>query len=171
MPEIVFDCCVVSNFALADALDVLEGLYKKRAFITGFVAAEVLRGIQAGHERLEAVPRAVRAGWLRETGLKAGQEKRLFESLSRSLGLGEASSIAAAKARGSVFASDDRVARAEAAALGVPLTGTLGILIRAVRAGVCDIAAADGHLARMIEAGFFSPVRSIRELILPQRAK
>lgn len=33
MPEIVFDCCVVSNFALAGALDVLEGLYMKRAFI------------------------------------------------------------------------------------------------------------------------------------------
>ena len=144
---------------------MLGSLYKKRAFITVFVAAEVLPGIQAGHARLEVVPRAVRAGWLREIGLKAGEEKRLFESLSRSVGLGEASSIAAAKTRGYVFASDDRVARAEAAALGVVLTGTLGILAKAVRAGVCDLAAADGHLARMIEAGFFSPVRSIRELI------
>jgi len=164
MPEIVFDCCVISNFALAEALGVLENLYKDEAFITDFAAAEVLRGIQAGHSRLGAIPEAVRSGWLRETGLRPGDEKRLFESLSRSLGLGEASSIAAAKRRGFVLASDDRVARAEAARLGIPLTGTVGILVRAVREGVCNPGKADEHLARMVEAGFFSPVRSIREL-------
>ncbi len=170
MPEIVFDCCVVSNFALAGAMGILEGLYKGMAHITDFVAAEILRGIQAGHARLGAVPEAVRAGWLRETGLKTGEEKHLFESLSRPLGLGEASSIAVAKSRGFVFASDDRVARAEAAALGVPLTGTLGILVKAVRSGACDLRAADGHLARMVEAGFFSPARSIRGLVWPEKS-
>ena len=165
MPEIVLDCRVVSNFALAGAMGVLESLYKGKAHITGFVAAEVLRGIQAGHARLGAVPDAVRAGWLREAGLETGEEKRLFESLSRPLGLGEASSIAVAKARGYVFASDDRVGRAEAAALGVRLTGTLGILVKAVRAGACDLAAADGYLNKMIEAGFFSPIGSLREIV------
>ena len=82
-------------------------------------------------------------------------------SLSRSLGLGEASAIALAKSRGLVFASGDRLARAEAAALAVRLTGTLGILIKAVRAGVCDRRAADAYLSGMIEASFYSPVRSI----------
>ena len=169
MPETIFDCSVISNYALAEALGILDGLFRDRAFMTDFVAAEVLRGIQAGHARLEVVPRAARAGWLRDTGLKAGKEKRFFEPLSRALGLGEASSIAAAEIRGYVFASDDRVARAEAAALDGPLTGMLGILVKAVRAGACDLRAADGHLARMIEAGLFSPVRSIRELISPKK--
>jgi predicted nucleic acid-binding protein len=164
MPEVVFDCCVISNVALAGARDVLESLSKGRAFITDFVAAEVLRGIQAGHSRLEAIPEAVRSGWLRETGLRSREEKRLFESRSRSLGLGEASSIAVAKSRGFVLASDDRVARAEAARLGVPLTGTLGILAKAVRTGVCDSSRADEYLARMVEAGFFSPLRSIKKI-------
>jgi len=165
MPEIVFDCCVISNFALADAVGVLGSLYKAKANITNFVAAEVLRGIQAGRSRLEAVPKAVGAGWLKETGLGTAEEKRVFEPLSRSLGLGEASSIAVAKGRQYVFASDDRAARAGAAALGVALTGTLGILVKAVRAGVCDARAADGYLSKMIAAGFFSPIRSIREII------
>jgi predicted nucleic acid-binding protein len=165
MPEIVFDCCVISNFALTEAFGVLENLYRDKVCITDFVAAEVLRGIQAGHSRLEAIPQAVRAGWLKETGLRTAGEKRLFESLSRSLGLGEASSIAVAKSRRYIFASDDRVARAQAAALGVTLTGTLGILAKAVRAGVCDVRAADGCLSRMVEAGFFSPVRSMRGLL------
>ncbi len=48
MPEIVLDCCVVSNFALAGELEILEALYKDKAYITDFVAAEVMRGIQAG---------------------------------------------------------------------------------------------------------------------------
>lgn len=164
MPEIVIDTCVISNFALAGALGILEGLYRNKAYIIDIVSIEILRGIQSGHNRLEAIPKAVQAGWLKETGLKLGKERELFETLSVSLGLGEASSIAVAKSRGFVFASDDRMARAEAARLGVPLTGTLGILVKAVRAGVCDLEAADGYLGKMIESGFFSPVRSVREI-------
>jgi predicted nucleic acid-binding protein len=164
MPEIVFDTCVISNFALAGALDIMEGLYRDRAHITDFVAAEILRGIQSGYARLGAIPKAVRSGWLKETGLGSGKEKGLFETLSVSLGLGEASSIAVAKRRGFRFASDDRVARTEAARLGVPLTGTLGILVKAVRGGVCDLRSADDYLEKMIGSGFFSPVRSLGKL-------
>jgi predicted nucleic acid-binding protein len=163
MPEIVFDTCVISNFALAGALGIMENLYRDRAHITDFVAAEILRGIRAGHARLEAIPKAVRSGWLQEIGLRTGKERGLFETLLVSLGLGEASSIAVAKRRGFRFASDDRVARTEAARLGVPLTGTLGILVKAARGGICDLRTADAHLGKMIEAGFFSPVRSIGE--------
>ncbi len=165
MPEIVLDTCVISNFALAGALGVIERLYKGQARIPEFVAAEIMRGIQGGNALLAAVPKAVRAGWLKETGLRSREEKALFESLSRSLGLGEAAGIAVAKRHGLRFASDDRVARAEAARLGVPLTGTLGILGLAVRNGVCDVRAADGYLEKMIEAGFFSPVCSISEVL------
>ena len=164
MPEIVFDTCVISNFALAGGLGILEALYRDKARITDGVSLEILRGIQSGHARLESIPKAIRAGWLKEVRLKTGRERALFEGLSVSLGLGEASSLAVAKGRGLVFASDDRMARAEAARLGVALTGTLGILLRAVRKGACDGRAADAHLAGMIDAGFFSPVRSLREL-------
>lgn len=165
MPEIVLDCCVVSNFALAGSLGILEALYKDKAYITDFAAAEIMRGIQAGYSKLDSIPKAVRAGWLKEIGLGTGREKRLFGSLSRSLGLGEASAIAVAKSRRYIFASDGRVARAEAAALSVPLTGTLGILARAVRTGVCSLQTADDYLFRMVEAGFYSPVRSMREIV------
>lgn len=164
MPEIVFDTCVISNFALAGALGIPESLYRNKAYIIDIVSVEIMRGIQSGHARLEAIPKAVQAGWLKETGLRSGQEKELFETLSVSRGLGEASSLAVAKSRGFVFASDDRMARAEAARLGVSLTGTVGILLKAAREGVCDLRTADGYLEKMIEAGFFSPVRSLREI-------
>ena len=165
MPEIVIDTCVISSFALAGALEILESFYRNKAYITDFVAAEILRGIQSGSARLKAVPKAVQAGWLKETGLRSGKGKTLFRMLSVSLGLGEASSIAVAKRRGFRFASDDRVARAEAARLGIPLTGTLGILIKAVRGGVCDLRTADAYLGKMTEAGFSSPARSLGKLL------
>jgi predicted nucleic acid-binding protein len=165
MPEVVFDTCVISNFALAEALGVIEDLYRGRAHMPEFVAVEIMRGIQAGNARLAAVPKAVRAGWLKETGLRSRAEKALFESLSRSLGWGEAAAIAVAKGRGLHFASDDKVARAEAVRLGVPVTGTAGILVKAVRRGVCDARAADFYLEKMIASGFFSPVGSIRGLL------
>jgi predicted nucleic acid-binding protein len=163
MLEIVFDACVLSNFALAQEMGLLERVYRGRAGLTDFVAAEVLRGEQSGLARLADVGKAVASGWLIQTGFRSGAEKAAFNALSRSLGWGEASSIAIAARRGLVFASDDRVARAEAVRTGVKSTGTVGILVKAVREGLCDPADADRALGAMIEAGFFSPVRSFRE--------
>jgi predicted nucleic acid-binding protein len=165
MSETVFDCCVISNFALAGALGLIKGLFKGRAVVTDFVAAEILRGIQAGHARLEDILKAERDGWLKRADPCTADERRLFGSLSRSLGSGEASCIAVAKSRGFIFASDDRVARAEAAALGVSLTGTLGILTKAAHTGACELRTADDYLGRMVKAGFFSPVRSLSKII------
>jgi predicted nucleic acid-binding protein len=81
-----------------------------------------------------------------------------------SLGWGEASSIAVAKVRGLIFACDDKVARREASLLGVRLTGTLGILKKALRKKILSLKEADQILNTMIAHGFYSPVRSIKEI-------
>lgn len=164
MPEIVFDTCVLSNFALSDDLHLIGGLYRGRAMITDFVGAEITRGIHQGHQRLAVIKAAVRDGIIREISLSTGEEKALFEEFSVSLGCGEASSIAAAKTRGLTFASDDRVARREADRLGIRLTGTLGILKRAHSRKLVTVRAADDILKRMMDSGFFSPVSSIKEI-------
>jgi predicted nucleic acid-binding protein len=132
MPEIICDCCCISNFALSDSLSLLKCLYNRSVYITDFVSAEILRGIQGGHQDLNRIQNAVKEGWLKEVALVAKEEKSLFQKLSVSLGLGEASSIAVAKIRGFLFACDDKAARREAGLLGVKLTGTLGLLKRAV---------------------------------------
>jgi predicted nucleic acid-binding protein len=165
MPEIIFDNCVLSNFAVSEALEVLKTLYPNTAHITEFVAAENMKGIAQGHNGLVAIRQALRDGWITEITLKGKAEKRLFESLSMSLGLGEASSMAAAKARSFVFACDDRMARKESELLGIKLTGTIGILVRAVRNKAVNGKKADEILTTMIRHGFYSPVASIRELL------
>lgn len=164
MPELVFDCCVISNFALSRSLSVLKGLYSGTSFVTDFVAAEILRGIQTGHRELVSVKAAIKDGWLREIVMETEEEKALFETLSVSLGFGEAASIAVAKVRGYLFVSDDKIARRAAILLGVKLTGTIGILAKAVKKKIIDTKTADSYLKKMIALGFYSSVTSINEI-------
>lgn len=161
MPEIIFDNCVLSNFALSDSLNIIKRLHANHSFITDFVMAENFKGIFKGYKELAKIKNAIKEGWLKEITLKTMEEKAIFERLSVSLGFGEASSIAAAKVRGLVFACDDKAARKEAALLGVRLTGTVGILIKVIRKRIIDRNKANEILHRMIAYGFYSPVSSI----------
>lgn len=165
MPEIISDSCVLSNFALSDSLHIIKKLYGNTSYITDFVVAENPRGILKGYSGLLKVSEAIKDGWLKEITLSGLEEKALFESLSVSLGFGEASSIAAAKTRGYVFACDDRAARREADFLGVKLTGTIGILIKAVKKKIIKDSESDAILNRMVANGFYSPIRSIRNIL------
>ncbi len=164
MPEIVFDCCCLSNFALSGSLFILEERFGTSAFITNYVSAEILRGTQQGHEDLEKVQEALKKGWLEEAVLGSQKERSLYETLSVSLGLGEASSIAVAKSRGFSFASDDRAARREAGLLDVKLTGTIGILKIAASHKIINLSEGNLILAKMIDMGFYSPVKSLKEV-------
>jgi hypothetical protein len=165
MPEIIFDNCVLTNFALSDSFYVIKHLYANTSYITDLVMAENIRGIIKGHRKLANIREAVREGWLREITLDRIEEKNLFESLCVSLGFGEASAIAAAKSRVLVFACDDKAARREAELLGVRLTGTGGILVKAVRRKLIKRRRADEILRRMIACGFYSPINSIKEVL------
>lgn len=164
MPEIIFDCSSLSSFALSDSLFILKNLYKDSAFITNLVSAEILTGIQQGHKNLREIQQALADGWLKEIGLKSAKEKSLYQTLSVSLGHGEASSIAVAKCRGFIFACDDRAARRESGLLSVKLTGTLGILKKAIRNQIINLEEGHRILTKMIKAGFYSPVKSLNEI-------
>ena len=164
MPEIIFDCSSLSNFALSDSLSILKDLYKNSAFITNLVLAEIVTGIQQGHSDLREIQKALRHGWLKEVSLKTAKEKSLYETLSVSLGHGEASGIAAAKSRGYIFACDDRAARRESGLLRVKLTGTLGILKKAVKHQIINLDEGQLILEKMIATGFYSPIKSLDEI-------
>lgn len=164
MPEIVFDSCCLSNFALSGSLFILENLFGRSAYVTEFVAAEILRGIQHGHKDLIKIQDSIKEGWIGEISLITSEEKALFKSLSLSLGLGEASSIAIAKTRRFRFASDDRTARREARHLDIQVTGTLGILKKATLKSVIELEKGDIVLVKMTAQGFYSPIRSLRKI-------
>ncbi len=161
MPDVIFDTMVISNFAKTGQLDLLRTLYSDNACCSGFVVAEVLRVFRQGHADLENLVKLLEEGWPRQEDLLTPTERRLYASISISLGDGESSCLALAVQRGFVFACDDRLARSEAVRLSIPLTGTIGILIKAVRISIIDIKKANTILKRMIQAGFYSPVAKI----------
>ena len=61
--------------------------------------------------------------------------------------------------------TDDRDARRLAQRRGVPVSGTIGVLVEAVREGLLSIEEANTMLSDMIEKGYFSPFETLDELI------
>ena len=59
MPDIIFDNCVLSNFALSEAYPLIETLYANTAYVTDFVAAENMTGIVRGYGKLVVIRQAV----------------------------------------------------------------------------------------------------------------
>lgn len=161
MPDIIFDTNVLSNFAKAGQLELLRALYPENACCSGFVVSEVMRGLQQGHHDLELLAAWLVSGWPRMEELTTPAERKLFAAISISLGTGESSCLALAANRSYIFACDDRLARNEATRLGITITGTLGILIKAVRTELLELKAANRILQRMIKAGFYAPIKRI----------
>ncbi len=85
-------------------------------------------------------------------------ELRLTIEYSQRFGAGESEAMAIACNRNWVFASDDGNARKFAQERGIRLTGTLGILIKAVKNKVLCLSAADIIHAKMIDEGYRSPL-------------
>ncbi len=163
MPDIIFDTNVLSNFSRAGQLGLMRKIYPDSACCSGFVVSEILRGLRQGHHDLEPLAAGIVTGWPRQEEMATTAERQLYAAISISLGDGESSCLALAAHRGYVFACDDRLARNEATRLEVPLTGTVGILNKAVRIGVVGLKEANAILRKMVKAGFYAPVKSITE--------
>lgn len=166
---IVFDNTVLSNFALADQLSILESLYRGRACTTLMVVEEIWRGIEAGYTNLLPLESILHplspSGWMDIFELTSDREQTLFIDLLSTLDSGEAACLALAVERGLILASDDLAVRRAATRLGVKLTGTVGILLRAIREEMIPLQAANHILGRMIAQRYRAPVERLDDLI------
>jgi predicted nucleic acid-binding protein len=133
------------------------------------VVEEIQRGLQAGYAYLAAVRDCLvpmtTGGWLPVQALESREEQVLYADLSASLGAGEASCLAVSVARSLTLATDDLAARRIANQRRVQLTGTLGILIRAVREGCLSLPTANGILTEMLARRYRSPVHRLDDLL------
>lgn len=158
------DTVTLSNFALADSLNLLVSRYGTRLILTSEVLDEVAGGIVAGYPELAQIERVLKNGGLGQTALTAKEWKTKLECL-RTLGSGESSCIACALHRKGTVMTDDRAARKCCNERGIPFTGTVGILTAACRDGNINATMADLILRRMVDRGFYSPVRNIAALL------
>jgi predicted nucleic acid-binding protein len=154
---VLLDNTVLSNFAVVGRPDLVHQVLGDDAATTEAAWEEHQVGVRT--ERLPAQDWS----WLPILPLRES-ETTLFQQLSQHLNAGEAACLAIAAARGARVMTDDRDAREIAAEWHIPISGTLGLLLRAVDLGILDIVEGDRLLQKMIEIGYHSPVASLRQV-------
>lgn len=156
---VVADNTVISNFALIRREDILAKLFKDTLFTT----EEVLEELKQGEQRNVLPKRDWQ--WIRVLKIEASQEEFLFRLFAEMLGKGESSCLSIAISRDLKVLTDDKDARKLAQRREVPVSGTIGVLVEAVREELLSIEEGNTMLSEMIEKGYFSPVETLDELI------
>lgn len=155
MPPLA-DTTVLNNFAQICRPDLLKAGWPDLAAPIP-VWNELELGVRRG-----LVP-ACDWSWLKLIDLTEREQERADE-VGRALGPGEAACIAAASSRGLLLLSDDWEARVLGRAMGLEVSGSLGVLERLVLKQILSLDEADTLLAEMVQRGFRSPYRSLREI-------
>lgn len=154
----VLDTTLLSNFAHAGQPDLLQTALGQTAVTAATVLAELRQGEAAG-----LVPRQ-EWSWLPQTELMPA-ETALATGYRKVVDAGEADCLAVAVTRNGRFLSDDMAARRLAQAEGVAISGTIGVLLHLIEQRHLTLAAADGLLARMRQAGYRAPVDTLQRLL------
>jgi predicted nucleic acid-binding protein len=169
MPDYIFDTTVLSNYAAASRLELLENRYRDTAYTTVQVGDELRKGVKAGYTYLEPILQGMEesgpGGWIQILVPQLADERRLRAEFDDRLGAGEASCLALAILRELTLVTDDLAARRLAKERNVPVTGTLGILIGLVRGGILSLPEANAVLADMIQRRYRSPVSRLDEFV------
>lgn len=147
--RVVSNTSPVSNLAVIGRLGVLRVQFGG-ILIPEAVRFELARLEHAGGRR--AIERACADGWIRVEKLA---NRDLADALSLLLDAGESEAIAMAlERRSEVLVMDESAGRAMARTLGVTITGTLGVLLKELRAG--KLISMAEEMDRLVnEAGFF----------------
>ncbi len=156
---VIADNTVVSNFAVIRREDVLCRMFGNTFCVTREVLTELKRGEERG-----IVPNRDWT-WVRVLDTESPHENALFQLFSASLGKGESSCLSIAASRNLKILTDDLDARKLAYRSGIPVSGTIGILVQAVRTGILSLKEANTLLAEMISKSYFSPVDTLDEFL------
>lgn len=154
---ILLDNTVLSNFALVGRPDLLHTALKTAVTVPP-IWTEFEAGVSLGRVPITDY------NWLKIVALTAA-EQQLATQLQRSLDAGEAAGIAVAHLRQGRLLTDDWLARRIAAQFGVPVSGTLGVLLRLMRTNQLGLLQANQLLTQMIDDGYRSPVKALDSLL------
>lgn len=156
--NILLDNTVLSNFAVVQRPELLRVAFGDVLATSEEVFKELNAGILSG--KLPALDWS----WLPVWALDEAESIH-YEHFLHSLNAGEASCLAIALVRGCRFLTDDRDARELAGLLQVPISGTLGVLIRLVDIDAIELGEAESLLIAMIAAGYRSPTTSLVDVL------
>lgn len=166
--NVIANTTVISNLATVGRLDLLRDLLGK-VYISTDVYAEIQDGLAEGCDFYAGIGSLIYpltpSGWLCLTALSSDDELRVFGRLPTALHRGEASCLAIAEQRGRAFLTDDARARKVAQERNIITSGTLGVLVQAIKTELLPLDEANSLLERMIQAGYRSPYNNLAELL------
>lgn len=150
---LIADTTVISNFFLIGKLDLLEGIKDLCA------TKEVWDELESANKKgiLEISQTDLKSEILRMNEA----EIESFLRLCSRFGRGEASCLAIALHRDAGIVTDDLDARRFAQRGNIPVSGSIGILVKCVTNGHLSLEQGNELLSRMIQKGFYSPVESL----------
>ena len=132
MPDTVSDSSPLIHLAKIEVLEPISRLYS-RILIPPAVWREVVEESDGRPGAVE-MEKAVAAGWMVK---QAAKNETLVIALRQTLDNGEAEAIAlATELHPESVLLDDKLARQMARRLGIPVTGTIGVLLRAKQVGL-----------------------------------
>lgn len=157
----VLDTSVLSNFAHVDRVGLLCDL--PRPATVAVVRAE----LESGRETHPYLARALAVlGGPIPVCRPSSRAEQIEAELMETLDPGEAQVLAVAAATDGTAVTDDGDARSCASERAIPVTGSIGLLVRFVEDGRLTANTADDYLKRWIdEAGFRSPSRDIEAFL------
>ena len=143
MREVVSNTSPLLYLHQLGSIDLLPALYSY-VLVPASVVEELAAGRAAGHD----VPNVASFPWARVVS----SPTLALLALATDLGKGEAEAIAVAHERNALLILADGLARRHAELVGVTLTGTLGVLVKAKAAG--HIQKVAPLVSRLTELGF-----------------
>lgn len=148
--RVVADSAPLIYFSAVSQFDLLR-LYFSSVLIPNAVHEEVVRAGDKQHGALETRA-GVEEGWI--TVVDPTNDSRIAFLLAQGMTLTDAHVVALAQERQTdLLIADDAMVRKQAQSLGLPLSGTLGILLNAQRDGyLSDLKV---MLDQLIAAGFY----------------
>ena len=154
----IADTTVLSNFALVDRLGIPFKVVD--IYTTNEVLNELKVCVTHGVFKLDLERSNL------ETLTLENEEITTFKRLNHRFGKGESSCLAVCLHRGFGILTDDFDARRFAQRASLPVSGSIGILVKAVDKGIISKEEGDDLLQRMIEKGFYSPVETLNSFFL-----
>ena len=152
------DNTILSNFALIGKISLLRLAVGKLAAAPTQVITEYTRGVEK-----KRVP-PTDWDWLTKVTLLS-DERLLYQQLLERVNAGEAACLAVAFHRNGRILTDDRDARKLAAQMRIPVSGTLGVLVRLIQRNHVTLDEANEMLRQMIAQGYRSPTNKLDELL------
>lgn len=161
---VVIDNTTLSNFSLANVLNLLSEVFRGNKVITVSVKNESFEKRKVREDVLEAIS----SGWLEVHELQGIIMLSEYYAISKKhpsvssgalpkLGDGEAASIVYAKHKGYVLITDDNGPKKLAQSLGINTLGSIGILYIAQQKGILDLPTCNALYSEMKCNGAFFP--------------